>query len=41
MAEQLVRVRRARLQRLYDAERAAWQEELVARGLSLAQDQRY
>jgi hypothetical protein len=41
MAEQLVHVRRTRLQRLYDAERVAWQEELVARGLSLAQDQRY
>jgi len=35
-AEELVKVRRARLRELYAAERAGWAAELAARGLAMA-----
>ena len=37
LTEQLLRVRRERLQRLYTRELEEWQAELVAKGLSLEQ----
>ena len=35
-AEELVKVRRARIKALYASERAGWQAELAARGLAIA-----
>ena len=34
-SEELVKVRRERLRAMYAAERASWQEQLAARGLTM------
>ncbi len=35
-ADELVKVRRARIKALYESERAGWQAELAQRGLAIA-----